>query len=98
MWMTHVALVTGAMHSFPDYLNAIKLTIKFTSEVEQDGRLSFLDTATVCHSDGAITTTDFLKSTHTDRYLDFWSHHSLAHKVAVTCILFLEAEHLCSAP
>ena len=36
------------------------------------------------------------ESTNTDRYLDFCSHHPLAHKVVVACTLFNCAEKICS--
>ena len=36
------------------------------------------------------------KSTHTDKYLDFQSHHPLAHNVAVACTVFNSAEKVCS--
>ena len=48
-----------------------------------DGRLPFLDVG-ICHcSDGSIETSVHRKPTHTDKYLNFISHHPLAHKRAV---------------
>ena len=38
----------------------------------------------------------FRRSTHTDKYLDFQSHHPLAHKVAVAHPLFDRAKKICS--
>ena len=32
------------------------------------------------------------KETHTDRYLDFVSHHPLTHKAAVSCTLLSQAD------
>ena len=36
------------------------------------------------------------KKTHTDRYLDFESHHPLAHKVAVARTLLTRADRICT--
>ena len=42
------------------------------------------------------TLSNLFKSTHTDKYLDFRSHHPLAHKVAVARTLFHRAEKICT--
>ena len=64
--------------------------------MESDGTLPFLDTRITHHFDGSLSTTVFRKSTHMDKYLDFQSHHPLAHKVAVASTLFDHAEKICS--
>ena len=69
------------------HLNTIESTIQFTVEVENDGKLPFLDVNICRLPDGSFNTSVFRKPTHTDRYLDFASHHPLSHKRAVVCTL-----------
>ena len=52
-----------------------------------DGKLPFLDVLLEHHPDESISTSGFKKATHTNRYLDFSSHHPLAQKLAVICTL-----------
>ena len=44
-----------------------------------------------------MSTTAFRKQTHTDRYLDFASHHPLTHKTAVIRTLLTRAEKICTS-
>ena len=96
---TFTVLPKGQVQQFHAHLNSIEPTIKFTVEMEQEGSLPFLDTRVIRNSDGSLTTTVFRKKTHSDRYLDFDSHHPLAHKVAVARTLLTRADRICaSAP
>ena len=83
--------------SFFSHLNTIESTIQFTCECEVDGLLSFLDVQLQHHPDGSISTSVYRKPTHTDRYLDFRSHHPLGHKVSVVRTLFSRADRLSSS-
>ena len=65
-------------------------------EVESEGKLPCLDVLLQWDPDGSISTTVFRKATHTDRYLDFMSHHPLAHKLAVVKTLHRRAGAICS--
>ena len=64
--------------------------------MEENGILPFLDTEITHHADGSLSTKVYRKPTHTDKYLDFQSHHPLAHKVAVVRTLYHRAERLCT--
>ena len=52
-------------------------------EVESEEKLLFLDVLLQRDPDGSISTTVYRKATNTDRYLDFMSHHPLAHTFGV---------------
>ena len=56
-------------------VNNGRSSIKFTIEVGKDGTLPFLDTQLQRKDDGSLDITVYRKPTHTDQYLDFWSHH-----------------------
>ena len=93
---TLTALPQDKVHCFHEHLNSIESTIQFTVEMESEGTLPFLDTKIAHHPDGSLSTTVFRKTTHTDKYLDFKSHHPLAHKMAVAHTLFDRAEKICT--
>ena len=48
--------------------------MEFTTEMEKDNRISFLDVA-VRKRDRAFTTKMYGKPTHTDLYTHYFSHH-----------------------
>ena len=78
----------------PHHLNSIEPSIQFKIEEESQGTFAFLDTMVTRHDDGSLSTTEFRKKTHTDRYLDFSSHCPFAHKVAVTLTLLSRADRI----
>ena len=63
------------MEELLTHLSSMRPSIRFTVEVEKDGRLPFLDTLLQRRDDGSLDVTVYRKPTHTDRYLDFHSHH-----------------------
>lgn len=58
------------------------LSIQFTYEVEEDGRLLYLDVL-LHHANGSLMTSIYCKPSHTDKYLDFHSNHLPSQKLVV---------------
>ena len=63
-------------------------------EVEKDGKLPFLDIL-VAHKGSKLITTVYRKKTHTDRYLNFRSHHHPRVKTGVISCLRVRAHNIC---
>lgn len=59
---------------FLEHLNSIREFIQFTMEQESEGQIAFLDVL-VKGSGKLMSTSVHRKKTHTDRYLNFRSHH-----------------------
>ena len=59
------------------HLNKVRPSIKFTVELEKDGKFPFLDCLLEVDNDGKILSTVYRKQTHTDRYSNYRSHHPI---------------------
>ena len=94
---TCMALPADQCKAFHAHVNSVKQCIQFTLERESDGKLLFLDLLLERRLDGSIFMSMFWKSPHTDRYLDFDSHHPLTHKTAVVHTLQYRARMLSSS-
>ena len=88
-----VIIKKDAVSSFHDTLNSIDPKIVFTIEEENNGQISFLDTL-VSRKNGVAVIDVYRKPTHTDRYLDFSSHHEIKHKVSAASTLLFRAANL----
>ena len=95
MWMIamHACLKKEHVKQFHDHLNSVEQNIQFTIEMEQNNCLPFLDTLTIRKED-YLTTDIYRKPTHTDKYLDFTSHHPIQHKRSVVNTLLERAEKI----
>ena len=82
-----------AITNFHNLLNSIDPHTNFATEQEQNGQLSFLDTI-VTRNNGSLIINVYRKLTHTDRYLDYSSHHDKQHKISTARTLLHRAAHL----
>ena len=71
----------NAVATFHNTMNSMDPTIQFTLEHENNGKLAFLDTV-ITRKDGKLNIDVYRKPTHTDRYLDYNSHHQHKHKAS----------------
>ena len=87
----HCALKTELIKDFHHHLKSMEPRIQFTLETENNSQLAFLDVLITQNRDQSIDTTVHRKLTHTNKYLDFSSHHPLAHKITVVRTLYSRA-------
>ena len=84
---------SNAVDSFHNSLNGIDHHISFTIEEENNNQSAFLDTL-VTRKDNTLIVEVYRKPTHTDRYLDFYSHHNKRHKISAAETLLCRATNL----
>ena len=86
-----------AVNSFHTTLNPIDPHISFPIKEESDRQIAFLDTL-VSLKDNTITIDVYRKATHTERYLDFSSHHGKRHMISTAETLLHRAIKLPNTP
>ena len=102
LWLRYVDDTFTAVHKdeideFHDHLNEQNADIQFTREVEEDGKLPFLD-CLVSRDENTLRTTVYRKPTHTDRLLDESSYISTLHKATTIKTLTRRAQLVCNTP
>ena len=80
----------NAVETFHNTLNSLDPSIQFTLEQEHNGKLAFLDTV-ITRKDEKLVIDVYRKPTHTDRYLDYNSHHQHKHKASTARTLIHRA-------
>ena len=92
---TFILIQEDLMEEFRPHLNSVEKTILLTKELENEGRLSFLDVVVSRKENGTITAEVHRKPTHTGQYLNYHSYCPMEHKKAVGKALFRRgASHL----
>lgn len=79
------------------HINSLRPSIQFTMELEQDGRLPFLDVLVIRSTDSvACSTSIYRKPTHTDLYLNYKSNHHPRIKTGIIKCLTHRAQEVCT--
>ena len=76
---TFTAVHKDEIDDFYNHLNEQNADIQFTKEIEENGKLPFLD-CLVSRDNNELRTTVYRKPTHTDRLLDESSYNPTSHK------------------
>ena len=102
LWLRYVDDTFTAVHkdeidAFHNHLNEQNTDIQFTREIEEDGKLPFLD-CLVGRNNNELRTTVYRKPTHTDRLLDESSYNPTSHKATTIKTLTRRAQLVCSTP
>ena len=82
------------LDTFHQHLNSQHPSIQFTMEKESEGKISFLDVQ-IERKEGKLSTRVYRKITHTDRYINYASHHHPKTKTGVIACLRNRAEKVC---
>ena len=77
---TLMAVRQDQVDDFHRCLNNIEQTINFTTEMEKNSQIPFLDVLLYRQDDGSIQTSVYQKPTHTGRYLHYHSDHPREHR------------------
>ena len=99
LWLCHVDDTFTAIHKdgiddFHEHLNRQNADIQFTKEIEENGKIPFLD-CLVTRDNNKLQTTIYRKPTHTDRLLDQSSYNLTSHKATTIWTLTRQAQLVC---
>ena len=82
---------------FHEHLNRQNADIQFTKEIEENGKIPFLD-CLVTRDNNKLNTTVYRKPTHTDSLLDQSSYNLTSHKATTIQTLTRRAQLVCDSP
>ena len=102
LWLRYVDDTFTAVHKdgiddFHEHLNRQNADIQFTKEIEENGKIPFLD-CLVTRDNNKLKTTIYRKPTHTDRLLDQSSYNPTSHKATTIRTLTRRAQLVCDSP
>ena len=93
---TFTAVRKDEIDTFHKHLNRQNADIQFTREVEENGKIPFLD-CLVSRHDNKLQTTIYRKPTHTNRLLDQSSYNPTSHKATTVRTLTRRAQLVCDS-
>ena len=94
---TYTIVHQDEINTFHEHLNEQNPDIQFTKEIDENGKLPFLD-CLVIRDNNKIRITVYRKPTHTDRLLDQSSYNPTSHKAATIKTLTRRAQLVCDSP
>ena len=102
LWLRYVDDTFTAVHKdeiddFHEHLNGQNADLQFTKEIEENGKIPFLD-CLVTRDKNELRTTIYRKPTHTDRLLDQSSYNPTSHKATTIRTLSRRAQLVCDSP
>ena len=102
LWLRYVddtftAVYKDGIDDFHEHLNWQNADIQFTREIEENGKISFLD-CLVTRDNNKLKATIYRKPTHTDRLLDQSSYNPISHKATTIRTLTRWAQLVCNSP
>ena len=102
LWLRYVddsftAIHKGEIDAFHDHLNEKNADIQSTKEIEENGKLPFLD-CLVSRENNELRTTVYRKPTQTDILLDESSYNPTSHKATTIRTLMRRAQLVCDTP
>ena len=92
-----MSIASVFLSAFHDHLNRQNADIQFTKEIEENGKLPFLD-CLVSRNNNELRMTVYRKPTHTDRLLDESSYTLTSHKATTMRTLTRQAQLVCDTP
>ena len=100
-WLRYVDDTITAVHKnkideFHEHLNKQNTSIQFTKEIEENGKIPFLD-CLVTLENNTLRTTVYRKPTYTDRLLDQTSYNPTSHKATTVRTLTRRAQIVCDS-
>ena len=93
----HSATQKDQVNKLQEHLNSIAPHIRFTIDLPGTDGLPFLDTLSK-PTPTSIKSTVYIKSTQTDRCLDYNFNHSISAKLSVIDTLIHRAKQICFTP
>ena len=95
-WFVWVGFLYMEVDKLPSSWTVTRVSRKGNENTRADGSLRFLDTLVTVQEDGSLSTSINRKPTHTNQYLQWDSHHSIANKYRVINSLLHRATNICS--
>ena len=102
LWLPYVDDTFTAVHKdgindFHEHLNRQNPGIQFTKEIEENGKIPFLD-CLVTGDNNKLKTTIYRKPRHSDRLLDQFSYNPTSHKATTIRTLIRRAQLVWDSP